>query len=51
MHPINSRVLWKQKSMTIVTIGINLVKNVFAVHRVDGSGKPALVGYPLGMAL
>jgi hypothetical protein len=33
------------KSMTaIVTIGIDLGKNVFAVHGVDATGKPALVG-------
>ncbi len=29
--------------MTIVAIGIDLAKNVFAVHGVDESGKPALV--------
>ena len=29
--------------MTIVTVGIDLAKNVFAVHGVDGAGKPALV--------
>lgn len=29
--------------MTIVTIGIDLAKNVFAVHGVDATGKPALV--------
>ena len=29
--------------MTIVTIGIDLAKNVFAVHGVDETGKPALV--------
>jgi transposase len=41
---INSLVLWKGKSMTaIVTIGIDLAKNVFAVHGVDATGKPALV--------
>ena len=28
---------------TIVTIGIDLAKNVFAVHGVDATGKPALV--------
>jgi transposase len=27
----------------IVTIGIDLGKNVFAVHGVDATGKPALV--------
>ena len=27
----------------IVTIGIDLAKNVFAVHGVDATGKPALV--------
>ena len=41
---INSLVLWKGKSMSaIVTIGIDLAKNVFAVHGVDATGKPALV--------
>ena len=29
--------------MTIVTVGIDLAKNVFAVHGVDTAGKPALV--------
>ena len=29
--------------MTIVTIGIDLAKNVFAVHGVDATGKPVLV--------
>lgn len=29
--------------MTIVFVGIDLAKNVFAVHGVDASGKPALV--------
>ncbi len=29
--------------MTIVTLGIDLAKNVFAVHGVDAAGKPALV--------
>ena len=29
--------------MTIVTIGIELAKNVFAVHGVDATGKAALV--------
>ena len=40
---INSLVLWKGKSMAIVSVGIDLAKNVFAVHRVDKSGKPTLV--------
>jgi transposase len=40
---INSLVYWKGKSMNIVTIGIDLAKNVFAVHGVDATGKPALV--------
>lgn len=41
---INSLVLWKGKSMSaIVTIGIDLAKNVFAVHGVDATGKSALV--------
>jgi len=29
--------------MTIVTLGIDLAKNVFALHGVDAAGKPALV--------
>ena len=29
--------------MTIVTVGIDLAKNVFAVHRVDEAGKQDLV--------
>lgn len=29
--------------MTIVTVGIDLAKNVFALHGVDESGKPVLV--------
>ena len=29
--------------MTIVTVGIDLAKNVFAVHGVDETGKPVLV--------
>jgi transposase len=29
--------------MTIVTVGIDLAKNVLAVHGVDGTGKPTLV--------
>ena len=29
--------------MTIVTLGIDLAKNVFALHGVDATGKPALV--------
>ena len=33
----------KAISMTIVFLGIDLAKNVFALHGVDGGGKPALV--------
>ncbi len=29
--------------MTIVTIGIDLAKNIFAVHGVNAAGKPELV--------
>lgn len=29
--------------MNIITVGIDLAKNVFAVHGVDNNGKPALV--------
>ena len=32
--------------MIIVTVGIDLAKNVFAVHGVDEAGKPALVPLP-----
>jgi transposase len=31
-------------SMTIVTVGIDLAKNVFAVHGVNAAGKPELIG-------
>jgi transposase len=31
------------ESMAIVTVGVDLAKNVFAVHGVDETGKPALV--------
>ena len=30
----------KGKSMAIVTVGIDLAKNVFAIHGVDVAGKP-----------
>jgi transposase len=40
---INSLVLWKGKSMAIVSVDLDLAKNVFAIHGVDESGKPALV--------
>src|SRR5205823_2297268 len=33
----------KGKSMAIVTLGIDLAKNVFALHGVDEAGKPVLV--------
>ena len=29
--------------MTIVTVGIDLAKNVFAVHGADAGGRPALL--------
>ena len=29
--------------MTIVTVGIDLAKNVFAEHDLDATGKPVLV--------
>ena len=38
---INS--LEKRKSTAIVTVGIDLAKNIFAVHGVDATGKAALV--------
>jgi hypothetical protein len=28
----------KEKSMTILTVGIDLAKNVFAVHGIDAAG-------------
>ena len=31
------------KSMSIVTVGIDLAKNVFAIHGVDEAGKAVLV--------
>ena len=40
---INSLVLWKGKAMSMVTIGIDLAKNVFAVHGVDAAGKAVWV--------
>jgi transposase len=33
----------KGKSKDILYVGIDLAKNLFAVHRVDATGKPALV--------
>jgi len=39
---INSLLL-EGEVMTIVTVGIDLAKNVFAVHGVDETGKPMLV--------
>ena len=29
--------------MTIVTVGIDLAKSVFAIHGVDATGKPVLL--------
>jgi transposase len=40
---INSLVCWKGKSMAIVSVGIDLAKNVFVVHGVDATGKAVLV--------
>jgi transposase len=40
-HPLNS--FGKEKSMTILTVGIDLAKNVFAVHGVNEAGKATLV--------
>jgi transposase len=40
---INSTCLVEGEIMTIVTVGIDLAKNVFAVHGVDETGKPVLV--------
>ncbi len=31
--------------MNIITVGIDLAKNVFAVHSVNDSGKPELVNF------
>lgn len=36
--------------MTIVTLGIDLAKNVFALHGVDATGKPTLVRPSVGRA-
>ena len=36
--------------MTIVTVGIDLAKNVFAVHGVDATGEPVLVRPSLSRA-
>ena len=33
----------KGEFMAIVTVGIDLAKNVFAVHGVDATGKPMLI--------
>src|SRR4249919_2481802 len=33
----------KGKSMAILYVGVDLAKNVFAVHGVDEAGRPALV--------
>src|SRR6266536_3556016 len=40
---VSHQLVRKGKSMAIVTVGIDLAKNVFAVHGVDGAGKPVLV--------
>jgi hypothetical protein len=40
---INSLVLLEGEIMAIVTVGIDLAKNVFAVHGVDEAGKAALL--------
>ena len=43
---INSLALWKGQSISaIVTIGINLAKNVLAIHGVGATGK-SLTGRP-----
>ena len=34
---------WKGKSMSMVTLGIDLAKNIFAVHGVNENGHAALV--------
>ena len=39
----NRATLPKAISVTIVFLGIDLAKSVFALHGVDGGGKPALV--------
>lgn len=39
---INTLVLRKGKSVPIVTVGIDLAKNVFAVQGVDAAGEPTL---------
>jgi hypothetical protein len=40
---INSTCLLEGEIMVIVTVGIDLAKNVFAVHGVDETGKAVLV--------
>ena len=40
---INSLVLLEGEIMAIVTVGIDLAKNVFAVHGVDEAGKATFV--------
>ena len=36
--------------MHIVTVGIDLAKNVFAVHGIDATGKPVLVRHSVSRA-
>ena len=48
MHPTNwhatmGHISFEGSTMTITTIGIDLAKNVFAVHGVDHAGKTVLV--------
>ncbi len=38
-------------AMTIVFVGIDLAKSVFALHGVDEAGKAVLVGLALVMAM
>jgi transposase len=40
---MSHQLIRKEKSVAIVTVGIDRAKNVFAVHGVDSVGKPALV--------
>ena len=37
------QLVWKGKSISILYVSIDLAKNVFAVHGINETGKPALV--------
>lgn len=42
-RPISHQLIRKGKSMAILTVGINLARNVFAVHGINEAGNPELV--------